>query len=61
MLDGDVFLFDMISKKVMTDLNVLCLQVLNWVLGKLDGAFVVTEEWHILRVDAIVLESLLHP
>ena len=45
----------------MTDLNVLCLRVLNWILGKLDGTFVITEEWHILRVDAIVLESLLHP
>ena len=45
----------------MMDLNVLCLRVLNWILGKLDGAFIVAEEWHILRVDAIVLESLLHP
>ena len=59
--DINVFLHDMISKKVMTDLNVLCLRVLNWILGKLDGAFIVAEEWHILRVDAIVLESLLHP
>ena len=44
----------------MTNLNVLCLRVMNWILGKLDGAFIVTEEWNILRVDAIVLESLLH-
>ena len=45
----------------MTNLNVLCLRVLNWILGNLDGAFIVAEEWHILHVDAIVLESLLHP
>ena len=45
----------------MTDLNVLCLRVLNWVVGDLDGAFIVAVEWHMLQVDAIVLESLLHP
>ena len=61
MNDINIFLHDMISQKVMTDLNVLCLRVLNWILGKLDGAFIVTKEWHILRVDAIILESLLHP
>ena len=44
----------------MTGLNVLCLRVLNWILGKVDGAFIITEEWYILRLDAIVLESLLH-
>ena len=44
----------------MTNLNVLCLRVLNWILGKLDGAFIVAEDWHILRVDVVVLENLLH-
>ena len=61
MLDEDVALHDMISEKMMTDLNVFCLRLLNWVIGNLDGAFIVTEEWHILHVDATVLESLLHP
>ena len=61
MNDINIFLDDMISKKVMTNLNVLCLRVLNWILGNLDGAFIVAEEWHILHVDAIVLESLLCP
>ena len=59
--DINVFLHDMISKKVMTDLNVLCLRVMNWVVGNLDGAFIIIVEWHILQVDTIVLESLLHP
>ena len=58
--DINIFLDNMISEKVMTDLNVLCLRVLNWILGNLDGAFIVAEEWHILHVDAIILESLLH-
>ena len=61
MNDINVFLDDMNSEKVMMNLNVLCLRVLNWILGNLDGAFIVAEEWHILQVDAIVLESLLHP
>ena len=55
--DINIFLHDMISEKVMTDLNVLCLK---WVVGDLDGAFIVALEWHFLQVDAIVLESLLH-
>ena len=59
--DINVFLDDMIYEKVMTNLNVLCLRVLNWILGNLDGAFIVTEEWHILHVDAVILEGLLHP
>ena len=61
MVDGDVALQHMVTKKIMTNLDVLCLQVLNWILGNLDGAFIVAEEWHILHVDAIILESLLHP
>ena len=55
------FLHDMISEKVMTNFNVLCLRVLNWVMSNLDGILIVTVEWHILHVDAVVLESLLPP
>ena len=45
----------------MTNFNVLCLRVLNWVVGNLDGAFVVAVEWHLLEMNAIVLERVLHP
>ena len=61
MNDVNIFLHDMISEKVMTNFNVLCLRVLNWVVGNLDGAFVVAVEWYLLQMDAIVLECLLHP
>ena len=61
MPDGDVALQHMITKKMMTNLNVLCLRVLNWVVSNLDGTLIVTEERHILHVDAIVLEGLLYP
>ena len=61
MLDGDVALQHMITKKMMMNLNVLCLRVLNWVVSNLDGTLIVTVERHVLHVDAVVLESLLHP
>ena len=61
MLDGDVALQHMITKKMMTNLNVLCPRVLNWVVSNLDGTLIVIEERHILHVDAVVLQSLLQP
>ena len=61
MNDINVFLQHMISEKMMTDLNVLCLRVLNMIVSNLDGAFIIAVEGHHLLVDAIVLEILLHP
>ena len=61
MADGDIALQHMIRKKMMTNLDVLCLRVLNWVARNLDSALIVAVERHILHVDAIVLECLLHP
>ena len=61
LINGDVALCHMIMKKMMTNLNVLSLRVLNWVVSNLNGTLIVTEERHILHVDAEVLESLLHP
>ena len=61
MNDVDIFLHDMISEKVMTNFNVLCLRVLDWIVGYLDGTFIVAEERYLFQVDAIILESLLHP
>src|SRR3954463_15153219 len=55
MLNRNVALQHMITKKMMTNLNVLCLRVLIWVVSNLDGTLIVTEERHILHVDAIVL------
>ena len=61
MNDVNIFLHGMISEKVMTSFNVLCLRVLNWIVGNLDGAFVVAVEWHLLHMNAIVFGCLLHP
>ena len=57
MYDINIFLHDMISEKVMTNFNMLCLRVLNWVVGNLDGAFIVAVEWHILQVDTVSASS----
>ena len=61
MNDVNIFLHDMISKKVMMNFNVLCLRVLDWIVGYLDGTFIVAEERYLFQIDAIILESLLHP
>ena len=61
MNDINVFLVDMISEKVMTNLDVLCVRVMNWIVGNLDGAFIVAVEWYMLQVDDTVLQSFLHP
>ena len=57
MVDGDVALQHMIMKKMMTNLDVLFLRVLNWVVSNLDSTLVVVVERHIVHIDAIVLES----
>ena len=61
MVDGDVALQHMIMEKMMTNLDVLYLRVLNWVMSNLDSTLVVAVERHILHVYTIVLKSLLHP
>ena len=61
MVDEDIALEDMVPKKMMTNLDVLGLRVLYWVVCNLDSTLIVTVERHILHVDAVVLEGLLHP
>ena len=61
MVDGDVALQRMTTKIIMTNMDVLGLRVLNWVMSNLDSTLIVAVERHILHIDAIVLECLLHP
>ena len=61
MVDEDIALEDMVPKKMMTNLDVLGLRVLYCVIGNLDSTLIVTVERHILHVDTVVLEGLLHP
>ena len=52
---------NLIPDEVIPNLNMLRLEVLHRVERDLDGTFIVAVKWHLLQVDAIVLESLLHP
>ena len=61
MFNDNIALEDMVPKKMMTNLDVLGLRVLYWVLYNLDSTLIVTVERYILHVDAVVLEGLLHP
>ena len=61
MVDEDIALEDMVPKKMMTNLDVLGLRVMYWVVCNLDCTLIVAVERHILHVDAVVLEGLLHP
>ena len=60
MVDEDIALEDMVPKKMMTNLDVLGLRVMYWVVCNLDSTLIVTVERHILHVDVVVLEGLLH-
>ena len=61
MVDENVSLQHMIMKKVVTNLNMLRLGMLHWVVGNLDSPLIVAEERDFLHTDTIVLEGLLHP
>lgn len=61
MLDVDVALHHVISKKMMFYLNMLRLCVLYWDVGDLDCTLVVTVEWNRLHVDVVVLQCLRNP
>ena len=61
MVDDDIALEDMVTKKMMTNLDVLGLRVLYWVVVDLDCTLIVAVEGHILHVDAVVSQVLFHP
>jgi hypothetical protein len=51
----------MVTDEVMTDLDVLGLVVLNQIMSDLDGTLIVTQEWHLVKVNTIILHGLPHP
>jgi hypothetical protein len=52
---------DVVPDKVMSDLNVLRLVVLNRIMSNLDGTLIVTQEWNLVTMNSIVLQCLPHP
>jgi hypothetical protein len=51
----------MVPDEVMSDLNVLRLVVLNWIMSNLDGTLVITQEWNLVVMNSIVLQRLPNP
>jgi hypothetical protein len=52
---------EMVTDKVVADLDVLGLVMLNRIMSDLDGTLIVTLEWHLVEVNTIILHGLPHP
>ena len=57
----DIFLLNMISDEVMSDINVLCPCVLIRILGEADGAYVVAEDGSLKELQAKISQLVLQP
>ena len=51
----NISMVEMITNKVMANLNVLCSLVLHWVVTNLDCTFIVTQKRHFVTMDTIFL------
>jgi hypothetical protein len=47
----------MVPDEMVGDLDVLGLVVLNRIMSNLDGTLIVTQEWHIVKVNTIILQG----
>jgi hypothetical protein len=54
-------LVDVVPDEVVENLYVLGLVVLNWIMSNLDGTLIVTQEWHLVTMNTIILQGLPHP
>jgi hypothetical protein len=52
---------DMVPDEVVANLDVLGLVVLNWITSNLDGTLIVTQEWHLVTMNTLILQGLPHP
>ena len=57
----DILLLNMISDEVMSDVNVLCFSVLNWVFGKADCACIITEDGSLWKFQAKIPQLIFQP
>ena len=55
----DILLLNMVSDEVMSHVNVLCSCVLHWILGKADGACVITENGSLRKLQAKIPQLIL--
>jgi pseudouridine-5'-phosphate glycosidase len=47
--------------EVVANLDVLGLVVLNRIMSNFDGTLIVTQEWHLVTMNTIILHGLPHP
>ena len=57
----DILLLNMVSDEVMSDVNVLCPCVLNWILGEANCACVVTENGCLRELQAKISQLVFQP
>jgi hypothetical protein len=51
----------MVPDEVVANIDVLGLVVLNWIMSNLDGTLIVTQEWHLVTMNTLILQGLPHP
>jgi hypothetical protein len=51
----------MVPDEVVAYLDVPGLVVLNQIMSNLDGTFIVTQKWHLVKVNTIILHGFPHP
>ena len=61
MANLNVFALNMISKKMVTNVNMLRSRVLHWIVSNLDGTLIVTNQRNFLHMNTIILQRLLKP
>jgi hypothetical protein len=51
----------MVPDEVVVNLDVLGLVVLNWIMSNLDGTLIVTQKWHLVTTNTLILHGLPRP
>jgi hypothetical protein len=46
---------------MVADLDVPGIALLNLIMSNHDGTFIVTQEWHLVKVNTVILHGLPHP
>ena len=54
-------IFDKLPNEVMSNLYVVSLRMLNWILRDVDGTGIVTVDGKVLLTNTIIMEEFLHP
>src|ERR1041385_2151393 len=61
MTDNNIFSLNVISKKMMTNINMLRSRVLHWIMGNFVSTLVIRKQWNFLHKNTIIFQRLLEP